>query len=285
MHADDVNPTLNAGALYFVEAQYVSADDAAAGNKHNNASHRRISFSSTGTVSFLAPTVQQEPALLAWPLNQSGVQLHPVDVENDGRFWVGSVATDNGDGTWRYEFAIHNLNSDRSGRAFLVPIPDGATISNLGFHDVNYHSNEPFVGTDWTATVGGGYVTWETQEFTENVNANALRWGTLYNFRFNADVPPADGAASLVLFKPGDPDEVVAPVIGPAVDSIACVCKGDANQDDVINAADIQPFVDMYLGIVQASSCADAALPEDLLLDEADADAFVELLLTGGDCP
>lgn len=285
VHVDDINPTLNAGALYFVEGQYVAADDAAWGNNHNNASYRRVSFNASYTINFLAPTVQQQPAIMAWAANQPGVQLHAVDVANDGRFWVGSAATDNGNGTWSYEYAIHNLNSDRSGQAFRIPIPASATITNVAFHDVAYHSGEPFAGTDWATTVGGGFVTWQSQTHAENVNANALRWGTLYNFRFVADVPPADNTATLVLFKPGEPAEVAAPVIGPSTTPTACACKGDANRDDVVDARDIQSFVDMFLGYLTVDNCADAAIPEDALLDAEDVDAFVALLLAGDACP
>ena len=33
-------------------------------------------------------------------------------------------------------------------------------------------------------------MTWSTETFATNQNANAIRWGTLYNFRFDADRPP-----------------------------------------------------------------------------------------------
>src|SRR5262249_2976039 len=38
--AADIDPAQNAGALYFGEGQYVTPDDARAGNKNNNASYR-----------------------------------------------------------------------------------------------------------------------------------------------------------------------------------------------------------------------------------------------------
>ena len=42
----DVDPSLNPDARYFIEAQYVTEDDATAGNQMNNASWREIGFSS-----------------------------------------------------------------------------------------------------------------------------------------------------------------------------------------------------------------------------------------------
>src|SRR6185436_16640225 len=104
---------------------------------------------------------------------------------------------------------VYNINSDRSGGSFSVPLPAGAEVTNIGFHGVFAHSGEPFENTvdnpaDWRATIGDGAITFApTHSFDENVNANALRWGTMYNFRFTANVAPrADGVATVGLFKP-----------------------------------------------------------------------------------
>ena len=42
----------------------------------------------------------------------------------------------------------------------------------------------------------------------ENPNANAIRWGTLYNFRFDADQPPQEANAMVAYFKTGSPATV-----------------------------------------------------------------------------
>ena len=84
----------------------------------------------------------------------------------------------------------------------FVPVQPGATVTGIGFHDVDY-DHEPFDGTDWTATVTSSSITWATQTFATNPNANALRWGTLYNFRFDADVAPGTANATINLFKSG----------------------------------------------------------------------------------
>ncbi len=36
----------------------------------------------------------------------------------------------------------------------------------------------------------GSSITWSSETFAQNQNANAIRFGTLYNFRFDADQPP-----------------------------------------------------------------------------------------------
>ena len=69
---------------------------------------------------------------------------HIVNVQDpdDGMFVVGSRVRDNGDGTWHYEYAIQNLNHHGSGRELSIPIGNGVTITDPGFHDVDYHSGD-----------------------------------------------------------------------------------------------------------------------------------------------
>jgi hypothetical protein len=124
---------------------------------------------------------------------------------------MGFKETDNGNGTAHYEYAVHNLCSDRSLQAFSVAMPAGANVTNTGFHDVDYHSNEPggYSLTDWTPTVAPGSVTWATDTYAINPAANALRWGTMYNYRFDSDQPP--GQVTFTLFKPGTPATMLVP--------------------------------------------------------------------------
>ena len=51
-----------------------------------------------------------------------------MQIPGDGLFILASKVTDLGDGSWHYEYALHNLNSHRSARAFRVPIPDGGHV-------------------------------------------------------------------------------------------------------------------------------------------------------------
>ena len=204
---NDLSSTLFPGALYVAEGQYIHPDDAAAGNDDNNASWRQLTVSATYALTLTGATKQQQPAISSWKQFNPAVNIVNVDVANDGRFVVGFYAKDNGNGTWRYEYAIQNLNSDRSGQSFSVPIPNGVTVSNIGFKDINYHSGEPFANTDWTSSVSGGQITWQTQTYAANQNANALRFSTMYNFWFDADEAPSTTNVNTVLglFKPERP--------------------------------------------------------------------------------
>ncbi len=241
----DIDPALNVGAQYFGEAQYVTADDAQwthagapAVNGLNNASYKRFVFSSTTQAPEIVGSARQMvPAIHAWkdadPLVSIGVADY-LDQSLPGpgivaRFWVAAKATDNGNGTWRYEYAVFNLNSDRAGGRFSVPLGAGVVVSNIGFHGVFAHSGEPYPNTatnpsNWVGTASGDAVTWTCpQPFLppNGDNANALRWGTMYNFRFDANIAPVNGAATVGLFKPGFPSSTRA--TGMPVPGLPCV--------------------------------------------------------------
>jgi hypothetical protein len=220
----DIDPAQNPGAEYFIEGQYVTADDHQAGNALNNCSYRPLTVNSVNSVSGGGPTVRELSALYAWQDADRDVVLRRgISIEVGGLksyFMVGARVRPNGGGSWHYEYAVHNLTSDRSGASFSVPIGAGANITNIGFHDVDYHSGDPYDGTDWSSTVAGGTVTWSTTDFATDPNANALRWGTMYNFWFDADLPPDPETVVIGLFKPGTPtgtnvDNVPAPTGTP----------------------------------------------------------------------
>ena len=227
----DLDPAQDGGGLYFVEGQYLTRDDSLWGNQHNNASHRPITISGAGsnwTSSLSSFTRRESPAIRAWQDNDAVVTETDVGVPGEihvagqqaqtGLIIVSSKATDLGTGFWHYEYAVQNVNSERSVGSFSVPLNLASTVQNVGFHDVDYHSGEPFDGTDWTPTVTSTSVSWATTPFGVNANANAIRWGTLYNFRFDADKPPVTTSATLGLFKPGTagaPGSVAALIQGP----------------------------------------------------------------------
>lgn len=246
---NDLNTTQFPDAKYVAEGQYIHPDDAASGNDDNNASWREFTVSSTYAVALTGATKQQQPAIQAWKTFDPTVNIANVDVTGDGRFIVGFVAKDNGNGTWRYEYAIQNLNSDRSGQAFSIPLPAGVQITNVGFRDVNYHSGDPYVGTDWAPTVTSTAITWASQTYAENLNANALRFSTMYNFWFTANSAPAAAApaATLTLFKPGTsgaPNSALFSVVAPS--AVNNSTPGDLNNDGVVNGVDLGQLLNAW---------------------------------------
>lgn len=290
--AADMNPSLNAGALYFVEGQYVAHDDSLAGNLHNNASWRRVNVGSSATnypITWAtggvpgANTVREQPAIYAWAAYDAGVTILPFDVPSDGRFFLGHKVTDNGNGTWHYEYALFNLNSDRGAQFFSVAVPECVDASNLGFHDVFYHSGEPYDGTDWPGTVLQDQIIWATtQTHAQNPNANALRWATLYNFRFDAATPPTTGSIKIGLFKPGTPTFVSVTAQVPS--EISCL-RGDVNGDGFVNGADVARFVEILMSGVgtPTEKCAgDVQFIKDCEIGVNDVTNFVNCLIAGG---
>ena len=95
-----------------------------------------------------------------------------------------------------------------------------SVITNAGFRDIDYHSGEPYDGTDWAVDISPstGWATWYTNNVATNPNANALRWSTMYNFSFDADSPPLPAIASIGLFRDGS--SVTVMVEAPADNTV-----------------------------------------------------------------
>jgi len=238
VRVNDLDHTMNLGAAYFLEGHYVTHDDAAAGNLDNNVSYRPAIVSGAGSSVFVqidGQTFQEDPAILAWKRDDPAVVETNVRVPGEGLFILSAKATSLADGFWSYEYALYNMNSHRSAGSFRVPIDPTSSLRNIGFHDVDYHSGEPFAGTDWPASASPVSVTWSTQSHAQNPNANALRWGTLYNFRFEIDAPPQSTVVRIGLFRPGNPDFVDAPSVGPVTNAADCNLNEVADSIDILN--------------------------------------------------
>ena len=241
VHNADIDPVLNPGARYFVEGHYVTPDDAGAGNNDNNASYREVlrgTFQNGGwNLNVTGQTQRQKAAIEAWGDVDPEVTITRFNVNHEGRLILGSKCSDNGDGTWHYEYALYNMNSHRSVRGVSVPVQPQVSVSNVGFHDVDYHSGEPYDLTDWPGLLAGGQLTWETDPIEVNVNANALRWGTTYNFRFDAGAGPETGTMTIRLFRSGFPDfETVLTCVPSGCPS------GDQDDDGICNVDDNCPL-------------------------------------------
>jgi len=210
-----------------------------------------------------------QSAIRAWKDTDVTVRETDGQVSEEGLFILAAKATDLGTGYFHYEYAVQNLSSDRSGGSFVVPLPVGAQVENAGFHDEDYHDGDGvgcdgvcnggsshgrwccvagdcpngacigatrhinFDGTDWPATQSPGRISWSTTPYAEDSNANALRWGTLYNFRFDANVPPGETTVFLGLFKPGFPSDLAFRTLGPEQAFIDC------NQNERADLCDV----------------------------------------------
>jgi len=217
----DLNTTLNAGATYFAEAQYLDPLEytwcqthPGQCNMYNNASYHQFLVNGTTNFTFspLGQTVRMEPAIKAWT-GATVNQLEP-DQGNDGVWFMGYKVTNPTNGVYHYEYALYNQNLDRSIQSFSVPLGAGANLSNIGFHappqepgwaNDGTFNNQGYSSMPWTVTQNATSITWNTETFGQNQNANAIRFGTLYNFRFDADQPPQTTDATVGFFKTGPP--------------------------------------------------------------------------------
>ena len=210
----DVDPALNAGASYWVEGQYVAADDSIANNAFNNASYRKVTVgASPFNLSLTGSTIREKSALDAWVVADPTVELLRVDIPGSSpaeHFEVARKITNPSAGLWHYEYAIRNMNSDRSVRGLTIYFPNGTVFSDIGFRDIDHHSGEPYATTNWPDSVDGpnSTISWSTDTFATDPDANALRFATTFNFWFDAD-SSAPSSHALVLFKPGTPSQVV----------------------------------------------------------------------------
>ena len=287
MFTSDVTPAQNVGALYFAEGHYVTADDAGWNNGLNNATYKQISVpSETATPSFIGGAHQRQPAIQAWKDQDPSVTLVAADYtvvasprNLTARFWVGAKATPNGNGTWRYEYAVHNLNADRAGGSFSVPAPAGVAVSNIGFHAPFSHSGEPYDNSPWAGAAGGGSVLWMPVPQTPASNTNAIRWSTLYNFRFDASSPPAMGLVTIGLFAPGTPGSVTAtvPVPGPV-----CYANCDnSTEPPVLTVGDFTCYLQRFAAGDPWANCDGSTTAP--ALNVADFTCFLQRFATG--CP
>jgi hypothetical protein len=230
VESNDLNPAMNPGATYYAEVQYDSPHEYAWCQSHpgecnmfNNASYRRYNVTMTTSFSFapVGGTQSMSPATDVWP-GAATVRIEP-EPGVDGRAFVVYKVTNPSAGVWHYEYAIHNTNLDRSIQSFAVPLGAGVTVSNVGFHAPPNHPGFPNDGTlnntgfsnaPWTPAQTSSEINWSTETFAQNQNANAIRFATMYNFRFDSNRPPQPVMATIGFFKNGSPItvEIMAPI-------------------------------------------------------------------------
>ncbi|HEX7515714.1 MAG TPA: hypothetical protein VF345_00350 [Chthoniobacterales bacterium] len=227
VESNDLNTTMNPGATYYAEVQYITPDEYAwcqahpgQCNMYNNASYRRFNVTTNFTFSPVGATARASPAINAW----TGATINAIEPEpgSDGRAFIAYKVTNPSAGVWHYEYALYNQNLDRGVQSLSVPLGGLITVSNPGFHAPLNHPGFPNDGTlgdagysnaAWASNQTGSALSWSTETFAQNQNANAIRWGTLYNFRFDSNRPPQATTATIGFFKTGTP--ITVGILGP----------------------------------------------------------------------
>ena len=242
VEGNDLNTTLNPGATYYAESQYITPHEyvwcqANPGqcNMYNNASYRQYSVTGTTSFSFsgVGSTVRMSPAINAW----AGATINRIEPVPgvDGFGLLGFKVTNPSAGVWHYEYAIYNQNLDRGIQSFSLPLGCGITVNNLGFHaplnspafaNDGTQNSAGYSNAAWTSSQTCQALSWSSETFVQNQNANAIRFGTLYNFRFDSNSPPQATNATIGFFKTGTP--ITVAIQGPSPSTCTPVQLTDA---------------------------------------------------------
>ena len=254
VHHAYLEPTNLGQAKYIGEIQYVSAHDSLFGNQFNNSTWQPISIGGSNNnwaVSLSGENHVGEPAIYAWADEISAVRLTESRPPYDGSIIVGVLVSPMQNGWYQYEYAIQNVNAHRSVQQVSIPIPLGGKVLNPNFRSLPYHSGEVYDNYSWDISIEDEQITWATELMMDNPFANALRWSSIYNFRFISNVPPQDGNMQLIPFS-GDiskTEQVASRTPNLNIDPCTLAsspCPGDVSGDGVVNITDVLKIFDWW---------------------------------------
>ena len=281
---DDLDPALNVGARYFLEMQVVESQDRILGAQHDNSSSREVRVEIAAQDEYdlvpVGPTHVGAPAILVWKMIDDSVQISIIDIPDDGRLYLACRAEQVSPLRWQYNWAVYNQDSMRSVAGLGLSLSASTLVEDLTFGDVAYHSGDgfsfgtPFSSADWPATVAPGAVEWQTDVFATDPNANAIRWGTMYDFQLIANAPPAPAMLAIQPYRGAVRSTINAAGIGPgmAPDGACCLSNGACSTETELSC---QELGGVFAGAGIACGVADCPQPGDSQLT----------LETASDCP
>lgn len=220
-----VDPTANPGATWLFESWYVVQDDV---NIYNTMATRP--FSSTYTQATNAWSASNGspfrlgPAIDRWvdPNASALLMTNRELVTDEGHAKVAVKVIDLGGGSYRYNYAVMNLDFSRAVKQGTPPNLE--VLRNLGFNSfsmpvlatsisgIAFEDGDGNAANNWTAQVAGGRVTWSAPV------GNELNWGTLFSFSFVANARPFDAQTSMGVAEPGDPAQYGLSALVPDAD-------------------------------------------------------------------
>jgi hypothetical protein len=268
IHDDDLDPLQHPGATWFCEVYVVAHDDI---DPTNSIAWQPVVpiGAPGGTWDFdTSATSTLGSTIYAWP---GALVVEIADpTATDGRVYFAAKATDLGGGSWRYEYAIHNLDFGAGIGSVSVPVADTVAVSGIGFHAPAQFE----IGFDdqaWNSTRTADAVVWQTDAAGTATPQNPLRWGALYNFWFTASSPPQAASVTLGVHFAGGVPSLDAVTIGPEPGTPASAefRRGDVNGDGLLDIAD--PVNDLGCLFACFPTCPDANdANDDGLWDIAD---------------
>jgi hypothetical protein len=202
---------LTPDARYFIEAWYITPGDV---DIFNSMGRREVlpQLAGAWTFPFADAGVTQGTTLDAWidpAAPPPGAAATMLDT-GEGHVELAAATAALPGGVHRYDYGLMNFDFDRRLHSFSVPLPAGAELASIGFHDGD---QDP--GNDWQAVVSASEITWSTP--TGDPGLGALDWGTLYSFRFDANAAPVspDPTATMDVLEAGSPMQLTAATKGP----------------------------------------------------------------------
>src|SRR5258705_12212564 len=150
------------------------------------------------------------------------------------------------------------MNSARPSSAVSIPVPATVAVTNIDFHGLLYRGGDGAGGVNvdggsWRAARAGNAITWTPQPAADNTNA--IRWGTTYNFRLDANVAPQDvpGQVTLGMWKTGGPASITASAQVPGVPP---PCAVDMDSNGLLEPADVAVAVSVWYTSIQNGTLA-----------------------------
>ncbi|MFO1077153.1 MAG: hypothetical protein U1E73_05450 [Planctomycetota bacterium] len=175
---------LLSGATYYGQVQAVVQGEALA-ERDNNLMNREVSISGTGGnyAANVSGASMSGSVLTRW---QGATYALGGNGNDDGRFLVAVKVTGPVAGMYHYEYAVHNIDNNRGGASFRIPLAAGAVVQNPGFRDVD---TDPL--NDWTTSVTNNEIAFLA------TGTNAHDWNTIYNCWFDCSIAPGAGSMTI----------------------------------------------------------------------------------------
>jgi hypothetical protein len=225
----DLVPALNPGAQWFIEAWYVVRDDVAIDNSFG---HRRVVPEWTSATSKWLLRFNETPTgpwmpfgpgsvLERWlPLGTTTANSMSREVgDANGRLRLAVKVVALGDGRWRYDYALMNLDHSRpvtTGNepnlrllANPGPIQFSVPLATLTGASVDLHDGDLDSSNDWTAGLGGGRL-----RFSAPLGVS-MPWGALFRFSLTTNLAPMTGQAEIQPGGDGSPPALQVDTLVP----------------------------------------------------------------------
>jgi len=237
---NQISSSVHPGSTYLFESWYIARDDI---NPYN--SMATVTGAPSWSGSTWAPgggsSYKLGPAIDRWvdPANPPANAKNTELVTPEGRAKVAVKVTNLGNGQWRYDYAVMNVDFARaitSGSApnvrvisnkgfdrFSVPVPSGAHITALPGR-----VGEIDPGMNWRVQTTSGRVDWSTDTnipgfsaptFSTSAVPKSLDWGVMYAFTLTTDKAPTTGMATVHVAQAGTPASYDVATLVPGTSS------------------------------------------------------------------